>query len=468
MFYRLQSNYILRGWDGMAWVLVHRPDNQIYPLSQQTFQVLVLCDGITDLTPELLGPELWTELGECEANGYMQPCETAQPLEEDQYYKYYKNRFIERIFWSVTGRCNYRCRHCYMDAPDGKLGELSTEEALNLIDQMAACGVLRVDITGGEPLVRKDLWQLIDRICAYHMVIEQFYTNGWLLNDAVLDAFERRGLKPQIIFSFDGVNGWHDWMRGQSGAEEAALRAMKLCVRRGFCVTASMCIHRGNFSILSQTVETLGSIGVVHLDVCGIEETDLWRTHSEGNSFSQLEQIDALLPYIDWYYKAGRPIQSLKLKGIALLQRDKPAKPLFEYYDGTEQCLNCYLCASARRRCYITPEGRLLTCLPMTASPEQGRFPRVQDIGLQQGLNDSYYMQVINYKVKDFLAVNQECAACDYRYKCGGGCRAQALSGPDHNLMGCDRGRCAFWKSGYNQKILEAIRQAEEKYGVKA
>ena len=242
-----------------------------------------------------------------------------------------------------------------MDAPDGKLGELSTEEALNLIDQMAACGVLRIDITGGEPLVRKDLWQLIDRICAYHMVIEQFYTNGWLLNDEVLDGFERRGLKPQIIFSFDGVNGWHDWMRGRVGAEEAALRAMKLCVRRRFRVAASMCVHRANFSTLPQTVETLGAIGVVHLNVCGIEETDLWRTHSEGNAFSQLEQIDALLPYIDWYYKVGRPIQSLKLKGIALLQRDKPAKPLFGYYDGTEQCLNCYLCDSARRRCYITP-----------------------------------------------------------------------------------------------------------------
>ena len=153
MFYRLQSNYALRGWDGVAWILVHRPDNQAYPLSQQAFQVLTLCDGITDLTQDQLGPELWAELGKCETNGYVQPCETAQPLKKDQYYKYYKNRFVKRILWSVTGRCNYRCRHCYMDAPDGKLGELSTKEALNLIDQMAACGVLQVDRTGGEPLL---------------------------------------------------------------------------------------------------------------------------------------------------------------------------------------------------------------------------------------------------------------------------------------------------------------------------
>ena len=56
MFYRLQSNYALRGWDGVAWILVHRPDNQAYPLSQQAFQVLTLCDGITDLTQDQLGP----------------------------------------------------------------------------------------------------------------------------------------------------------------------------------------------------------------------------------------------------------------------------------------------------------------------------------------------------------------------------------------------------------------------------
>ena len=144
MFYRLQSNYALRGWEGTAWVLVRRPENEAIPLSWELFQALILCDGVTDLTREQLGSQLWEALGQCEAHGWVQPCETARPLEKDQYYKYYKNRFVDRIFWSVTGRCNYRCRHCYMDAPDGKLGELSTEEALNLIDQYGRAGCTRL------------------------------------------------------------------------------------------------------------------------------------------------------------------------------------------------------------------------------------------------------------------------------------------------------------------------------------
>ena len=94
----------------------------------------------------------------------MESCEEPQPIEKRQYYKYYHNRYVRSIFWSITGKCNYRCRHCFMDAPEGALGELSTQQAFDLIDQMAECGVLQVDITGGEPFVRKDFWQLVDRI----------------------------------------------------------------------------------------------------------------------------------------------------------------------------------------------------------------------------------------------------------------------------------------------------------------
>ena len=145
--------------------------------------------------------------------------------------------------------------------------------------------------------------------------------------------------------------------------------------------------------------------------------------------------------------------------------RTGPLEPLTSWYDGTEHCLDCHLCSTARQSAYITPEGRLLPCMPMTASPEQGRFPKVQDIGLQKGLSDSYYMQFVNSRVKDLLAVNQECAACEHRYKCGGGCRASALAGPDHSLLGCDRQMCTFWKNGCEDRIMEALRRADETYG---
>ena len=71
MFYRLKSNYILRGWNGMPWVLVRRPENAIKNLSQEQFQVLLLCDGETELPGGLLNDSLNETLRECESEGWV-------------------------------------------------------------------------------------------------------------------------------------------------------------------------------------------------------------------------------------------------------------------------------------------------------------------------------------------------------------------------------------------------------------
>ena len=198
MFYKLKSNYLLRGWEGNAWILIQRPQNHSWRLTAEQFQALMLCDGETELSNDWLDESIRQELKQLVKDGLIEASASASPLRPEQYYKYYHNRYVERVFWSVTGRCNFRCRHCYMDAPDAALGELSTEEAFDLIDQMAECGVQNVDITGGEPFVRKDFWQLVDRILSHKMVINQVYTNGWLLDDSILDKFESRGLKPEF------------------------------------------------------------------------------------------------------------------------------------------------------------------------------------------------------------------------------------------------------------------------------
>lgn len=466
MLYRLKPDYALRGWEGMPWILVQRPGNGARQISQGRFQLLVLCDGETELDG-LLNDSMQQELYQCEKEGLIEACQCPSPLHQDQYYAFYKNRYVNRIFWSITGRCNYRCRHCYMDAPCGKLGELTTEQAFDLIDQMADCGVLRVDITGGEPLVRRDFWQLVDQILAHNMVIGKIYTNGWLLDEKVLDEFDRRGMRPGISISFDGV-GWHDWMRGVAGAEDAALRALKLCKEHGFQTDVEMCVHRGNVAALPQTIEALRAVGVQNVKAANVAMTELWQRNSEGNALTDREFIEAMLPYITWYYQAGQPMEHLTLANVIVLHRNQPYKIVAQAHDGTDQCLNCYLCGAARMACYITPEGRLLPCMPMTASPEQERFSKVQEIGLRQGLSSSYYMQFVNGRIKDLFAANAECAACPYRLQCGGGCRATALLNGNHQLMGCDRIMCMLWKEGYVERIRQAAEEAVARYAAPA
>ena len=115
-------------------------------------------------------------------------------------------------------------------------------------------------------------------------------------------------------------------MRGVPGAEEAALRAFGLCKKRGFYATASVCIHRGNVSSLPQTIEALRTVGVTEAKTSNVDMTDLWRCHSEGNAMTQQEYMDAMIPYITWYYEAGRPIEDLEFGGIARLRKDAPGE----------------------------------------------------------------------------------------------------------------------------------------------
>lgn len=461
MFYRIKSDYILRGWEMMPWVLVRRKDNKTRNISKDMFQVLLLCDGETDLTKVMLNNTLQDILNQCENEGIIERSHIRQPLKKEQYYRYFNNRFVEAVLWSVTGKCNFRCRHCFMDAPKGMLGELSTEDALKLIDQMAACGVLRVNLTGGEPFVRKDFWQLVDHILSHKMVIGKIYTNGWLLDEQMLDKFACRNMKPQISISFDGV-GWHDWMRGIKGAEQTVLNALALCQSRGLDTDVEMCIHRGNIDSLSQTIQVLSKLGVKSLKVSNVAQTELWKKQSEGNALTNQEYLDAMIEFIPEYFKKKMDIE-LILCNVIVLKGEKHYKIVAETYDGTEKCLDSHLCSGARWNCYVTPEGRLLPCMPMTSSFQQNFFPKINEIGLKKGLSDSYYMRFVNRRVKDLFSANKECGNCPHRNKCGGGCRASALIEGDHELMGCDRTMCMLWKEGYVDRIRQIVEECNSK-----
>lgn len=98
MFYKLKPNYILRGWEGTAWVLVQRPKNWSRMLSAEEFQTLMLCDGETDLPDDLLDETIGRELKQLGQEGIIEASAVASPLDPEQYYKYYHNRYVRRVF----------------------------------------------------------------------------------------------------------------------------------------------------------------------------------------------------------------------------------------------------------------------------------------------------------------------------------------------------------------------------------
>lgn len=461
MILRLNGDYWLRGWKGASCGLVHNLTKQVTFYTPQDFQLLLLCDGISDLDESLLSDQEQQMLRNYLDQGILEICDKESPLDEEQVYRVFSNRFVRFVLWSVTGRCNFQCRHCYMDAPNGMLGEITHEEAISIIDQMADCGIYDIALTGGEPLVRSDIRELISRISERGMKISQIYTNAWLVDEELLDYLEGVGQKPEFNISFDGLR-WHDWMRGVEGAEAKVLDVIRLCQRRGFSTGVEVSLHKDSLESLRDTVRLMGSLNT-RLKVGSIMNTELWQKKGQGKSLTEEEYFRAMIDYIPEFFEDGMPADVVLGSVIQLRKGSSEYRVIAEKYDGTESCLDHRMCGAARMTAYISPEGRLLPCLPITSWDGQDRFPRIQEIGLKAGLTDGFYMNFVNGRIRELFEKNETCDRCEYKLRCGGGCRAIALEEGD-DPYGCDTKQCFFWKNGYVDIIREVTETAIEKY----
>ena len=156
----LREDLVLRGWEKLPYAVVERPHNGVRFVDARTFEALSLCDGQIDLSLPIISDEVRAIVEKLEEQGAVRRCEPGERLTPDQEYRRYQNRFVRTAHWSITGKCNYRCRHCYMSAPDAKLGEIDHDTMMDLARQIADCGILEVSLTGGEPLVRRDFMEL--------------------------------------------------------------------------------------------------------------------------------------------------------------------------------------------------------------------------------------------------------------------------------------------------------------------
>ena len=126
MFYKLKSDYMLRGWKLLPTGVINRRTRQFKFLSRKKFDVLNMCTGLLDSENFLFNDEQRKIMEELRAEGYVEANDTSSPLEDGQAYKFYDNRFMHNAHWSITGKCNCKCRHCYMSAPQHKVEDAWT------------------------------------------------------------------------------------------------------------------------------------------------------------------------------------------------------------------------------------------------------------------------------------------------------------------------------------------------------
>jgi len=162
------------------------------------------------------------------------------------------------IAWNVTRRCNLHCAHCYTDSFDRDYeGELTTDEAKRVVDDLAAFGAPVILFTGGEPLLRPDLPELVAHTQGRGIRIV-ISTNGTLLIHAVAQELKELGVS-YVGVSIDGPAPVHDRFRGKLGAFEEALQGIRNCQEVGLRVGLRVTLTQFSYPYLDEIFDLLES-----------------------------------------------------------------------------------------------------------------------------------------------------------------------------------------------------------------
>jgi heme d1 biosynthesis radical SAM protein NirJ len=149
------------------------------------------------------------------------------------------------VIWNLVRRCNLACKHCYSISADVDFpGELSTAEAERTMDDLRAYGVPVLILSGGEPLLRPDVFELSARAKAMGFYVG-LSTNGTLIDDAMLERVAAIGY-DYVGISLDGLEATHDRFRRKAGAFAASLAALRRCRDAGLKVGIRFTLTQDN------------------------------------------------------------------------------------------------------------------------------------------------------------------------------------------------------------------------------
>jgi Fe-coproporphyrin III synthase len=165
------------------------------------------------------------------------------------------------VIWNLTRTCNLKCRHCYTTSADVPFpGELSTEQALGVLDDLKDFGIPALILSGGEPLSRFDFNTLAERAKALNFRHLSLSTNGTRLAENI-DRIDALGF-DYVGISIDGIGATNDWFRGVDGAFDAAMAGVRACKSRGVKVGLRYTITEQNGHHLNEMLDLCQAEGV--------------------------------------------------------------------------------------------------------------------------------------------------------------------------------------------------------------
>ena len=336
------------------------------------------------------------------------------------------------VVWDCTHLCNLKCKHCYLEAKEKMEGELTTEEGKRLIDEMRDDGVIILAFSGGEPLMRKDFFELADYAHRNDLYVTSA-TNGTLITEEVAKKLKESGVE-YVEISIDGKDAdTHDSFRGVSGMFDRAIEGVKNCMDQGLQTGIATTVTQHNYDQIEEIHDLASDLGVKRFICFNFVPTG--RGIDIIKDDISPEQREELLKFLlKKTYEGGMESLSTAPQLARVAIEEEKGVPVGHFYadgrfDSKTRALADFIgrCGAGRFYCSIEPNGDVYPCVILPI-----KCGNIREIPL----SDIWHESPIFKELRDRSSLKGHCSECENKFVCGG-CRARAwayfkdLNAPD-------------------------------------
>ena len=363
--------------------------------------------------------------------------------------------FNERPFiaiWEVTQACDLACVHCRASAqPDRHPMELSTDEGKGLIDQIAALKVPVFVLTGGDPIKRPDLFELIDYARSVDVRVSLTPSATPLLTRDTVVRLKEAGL-ARLAVSMDGASAeTHDAFRGMSGSFARTLDAVRWANEAGLPVQINTTFSRRNISEIDDIVALMESLKIALWSVFFLVPTgrgklnDLLNADGFESAFARIYSLSKTATFdiktteAQHYRRFMLQQRAAERKGNSFpaVRQEKEADAIGRAPRGLND---------GKGFVFISHTGEVF---PSGFLPFSGGNIRLQELGA------IYRESPLFQGLRDTSKLEGKCGACEFKEICGGSrARAHALTGNPYGEEPC----CAYVPKGYRPPAANTAR----------
>ncbi len=373
------------------------------------------------------------------------------------------------VFWETTAACNLVCSHCRRTevADEVSPDELSVREAESLIDELAEWGRTILVLSGGEPLLRPDIFHLMSYANEKGLVVA-LATNGTLIDRDLAKRIRESGV-DRVSISLDGADEpTHDAFRRLPGSFQSALAGAQALRSQGIPLQINVTVARHNADQMDQMVTLAKDLGAVALHLfllvpvgCGMEIAE-----------EQTLRADAYEETLNWLYETERREPDLQLRATCaphyfrvVRQRQavqpeqddlSPGAPVGHPAsggDGRERgALHAATrgCLAGSGVCFVSHTGKVYGCGYMPI--EAGDLRRTS-------LTEIWQTSEFFAELRDPGLLEGKCGGCGFRRVCGG-CRARAYGSTGDFLA--EEPFCAYEPGGRSDRLSVAAKYKDE------